>query len=279
MGESEVKERFLARHPKRWETRRRLEEIERCLYWAGSVGRGDLIDRFGISPQQASADLKAYIAGAGDTIEFRHSGKRYLPTDNFAPRLITPSIEDYASWAGEIGVAVASVPVPFRAAKPETLRALTRALHQGYSVSTRYRSLTHPRGTARRITPHTLVFSGERYHIRAYCHERQEFRDFVLGRVLEAMEPGEAGPGSGEDTAWNTLVIARIGPHPGLTTSQRQVIEGDYAMVDGEAEIQIRQALLLYFLTHFRLDGRERTRAAVPQQIVLLNPEIRRLIV
>jgi hypothetical protein len=44
----------------RWGVERRLEFIEFRLFWEGSVNRGDLIDTFGVSIQQASTDLQRY---------------------------------------------------------------------------------------------------------------------------------------------------------------------------------------------------------------------------
>lgn len=263
---------------KKWEVQRRLEEIDRQLYWAGSVGRTDLIVRFGISPQQASADLKLYLERVGETIRFNGSIKRYVPTDTFQPQFIQPCIEDYIGWAGEIGHVVTTVPLPFRSASMVTLQALTKAIHQRRSIEIRYRSLTTPEGMVRRITPHSIVFTGTRYHVRAFCHYSEEFRDFVLGRIVETSTFDDAGPGKEKDDAWNTLIIARIGPHPMLTATQRTLIEADYAMVDGEARIHIKQALLLYLLDQFNLFEQESGRPASVQQIVLLNPEVCQLI-
>ncbi|WGO96852.1 WYL domain-containing protein [Saccharophagus degradans] len=259
---------------KKWEVQRRLEEIDRQLYWAGSVGRTDLIARFGISPQQASADLKLYLDRLGTAVRFNGSIKRYVPTEKFQPEFIKPCIEDYISWAGEIGHAATIVPLPFRSANMSVLQPVTMAIHQRRSIEIRYRSLTTPEGTVRRITPHSIVFTGTRYHVRAFCHRSEEFRDFVLGRVIETYTFDDAGPGKDKDDAWNTLIIVRIGPHPELTVAQRTVIEADYAMTDGEAKIHIKQALLLYLLDQFNLFERESDRAATVQQIVLLNPEI-----
>lgn len=262
---------------RKWEVQERLSDIERRLYWTGSVGRTELMERFGISPQQASADLKAYLSQAGDTVRFNASTKRYEPTAAFTPSLITPSVEHYVAWAGEVGYAVEIVPRPHRTADPEVLRGLATAIHQQRSVQIRYCSLTHPQGTLRRISPHSLVFNGYRYHVRAYCHQREDFRDFVLGRIITAADVGGPSLDKSRDEAWNTLIIARIGPHPGLTPAQRKVIETDFDMRHGEALVRMRQALLLYFLDQFNLDGYETKRSAEIQQIVLLNSEIRHL--
>jgi hypothetical protein len=259
---------------KKWEIRRRLEEIDRQLYWAGNVGRTNLIGRFGISPQQASADLKSYLESAGDKIRFNGAIKRYVPQEGFEPIFVAPSLEDYIHWSGGVGHELITVPLPYRSIDLGVLRMLSIAIHQQLSVEIRYRSLSTPEGTVRRITPHSIVFTGTRYHVRAYCHHRNGFRDFVLGRIIEASDHREPGPGKEADDAWNTLLIVRIGPHPSLSDKQRTVIEADYAMTNGETQLRIKQALLLYILDQFKLDGNEAERPAEEQQIILLNPEI-----
>jgi hypothetical protein len=263
---------------KKWEVQRRLEEIERHLYWTGSVGRNDLIDRFGISPQQASTDIKNYLALASSGVIFNGSSKRYQPTPAFTPILISPSVENYIDWAENINHPLEIVPRPHRTASAETLRDLSQAIHQKRSVTIHYRSMTQPKGGERKITPHSLVSNGSRYHVRAYCHKRKDFRDFVLGRIAATGELGTPGQGREHDEEWHTLVIVRIGTHPELTADQRVVIEEDYSMIDGEAQIKIRQALLFYLFNQLSLDGNELTRSAVSQQIVLLNPEVRQLV-
>jgi len=44
-----------------WSVERRYEFIEFRLFWQGRINRGDLMDAFGVSTQQASLDLNAYI--------------------------------------------------------------------------------------------------------------------------------------------------------------------------------------------------------------------------
>ncbi len=262
----------------KWEVRRRLEEIERRLLWTGSLGRSDLIKRFGISPQQASADLKAYLQISPDAMAFNTSSRRYEAALDFNPTLISPSIEDYAGWSEAIELPIENVPAPLRLAHVVSLKDLTRAIHQRKSIEIGYRSLAHPLIEQRRITPHSMVFDNQRHHVRSWCHRNNDFRDFVLGRITDTGDFGDPGPGRDEDDQWNTLTIVRIGPHRGLSQNQRLVIETDYGMKNGEAQLRVRQALLLYLLRQLRLDESSENYQPEHQQIVLLNPEIRNLI-
>ncbi|WP_044412395.1 MarR family transcriptional regulator, partial [Thiomicrospira microaerophila] len=44
----------------KWDAQLRLEEIERWLYWQGSLSRSELAEKFRMSKQQTSAILKQY---------------------------------------------------------------------------------------------------------------------------------------------------------------------------------------------------------------------------
>ncbi|TWG55295.1 hypothetical protein L610_003100000010 [Aminobacter sp. J44] len=52
----------------RWGVERRLEFIEFRLFWEGHVNRGDLMEAFGVSVNQASTDLNRYIGMAPDNM-------------------------------------------------------------------------------------------------------------------------------------------------------------------------------------------------------------------
>ena len=195
----------------KWEVRKRLEEIERCLWWTGRLGRANLIDKFGISPQQASADISFYQELAPGNTLFNRSGRYYEPTQNFLHHFIVADAADYAVWRDKMGGEVALVPMPLRSTPLPALRPMTMAIHQKKSVHIEYQSMSSAKKTHRRITPHSLVFDGYRYHARSYCHSRNEFRDFVLGRISNAGQFDDPGPGKESDDAWNTLVILRLG--------------------------------------------------------------------
>ena len=258
----------------KWEVRKRLEEIEHRLYWAGRLSRADLIKKFGISPQQASADIAQYQKLAPDNVAFNRSGKYYEPINAFKLYFIDPSLKTYIDWRESLSNKVATIPMPLRTAPLPSLRQIALAIHSGHSLIIEYQSMSSGEKSQRRITPHSIVFDGFRYHVRAYCHKRMDFRDFVLGRISSAGKPMETGPGKEKDDVWNTLIILRIGPHPGLTPSQRTIIERDFEMKNGELQLRVRQAMMHYTLTQLRLDRFIEERTPAEQQIVLLNPEI-----
>jgi len=164
--------------------------------------------------------------------------------------------------------------MPLREVKLPAIREIANALHQEKSVEISYQSMSNKDVSIRRITPHSIVFDGYRYHVRAFCHFRNEFRDFVLGRIITVNDKDHPGKTKNEDMAWNMYLPLRLGPHPKLTASQKKIIENDFGMTDGELLLKVRQAMLHYTLAQLRIDRFTEERSPAEQQIVLLNPDI-----
>jgi predicted DNA-binding transcriptional regulator YafY len=133
-----------------------------------------------------------------------------------------------------------------------TLRTLLRAIEKRNEIDIDYQSLTN--GRTRTIAPHSLAFDGHRWHARAWCVERQEFRDFVLKRIRSVGESRPSASDPTDDMEWNTMVELKIVPHAKLTEPQKAAIELDYGMQQGLLSVQIRTALAFYFIKHHNLD-------------------------
>lgn len=270
-----------------WSQERRLEFIEYRLRWNGRLNRADLIDFFEISRPQASLDISKYTELAPDNLEYDSSSKGYRPTQSFHPLFPstdpssylqqvlqqahgTPGVRPaYLAWTPPAAV----VPSPARAVPAATLAALVQAIHQGVAINITYQSLSRPEPTKRTVSPHALAHDGFRWHIRAYCHSREQFRDFVLARILSIGSFEEAQANRDADIDWTTLIAMRLAPHPKLPLAHRRAVELDYGMEGGEVQFNCRKAFLFYALRHLRLDERSRRRSPQEQQIVLLNEE------
>jgi hypothetical protein len=248
--------------PLRWSQKQRLEFIEFRLQWEGRVNRSDLINFFAISVPQASLDLAKYRELAPNNAVYDATEKTYIAGSSFAPILVSNSADIYlnqvlASESGNLGgnptflgwrPATGIVRAPSRTLDPLILRVMLQAIRERRTVEINYQSMNAPTPTARKITPHALGFDGFRWHVRAFSHQRQEYRDFVLARVLaiRAEDISDIDPAADKD--WNNYVEAIIVPGAGLSVSQRKMIELDYGMKDGRFVLRVREALLFYYL-------------------------------
>ncbi len=81
----------------RWGVEQRLEFIEFRLFWEGQVDRGDLMDAFGVSVNQASTDLNRYIGMAPDNMVYDKSARAYIRGSTFDPMFLKPDASRYLS--------------------------------------------------------------------------------------------------------------------------------------------------------------------------------------
>lgn len=268
----------------RWSQDRRLEFIDFRLRWDGKLNRGDLTDFFGISVPQASLDIAKYTELAPENLTYDRSSRVYIAGPGFQPLYTSSDAERYLNellsqaagldddqssflaWAPP----VATVPSPGRTFRIDVLVALLRAIREGTAMRVLYQSMTRQHPTYRVLAPHALAHDGFRWHARAYCHTRKQFRDFVIARMLEVNGFEPAASSADEDHEWRTMVPLVLVAHPKLSESHRRAIELDFGMKNGQVEFQCRQAFLFYALRHLRLDLEGSTKPEA-QQIALKN--------
>lgn len=272
----------------RWSIERRLEFIEFRLFWDGQVNRSDLMAAFGISINQASADLNRYLGMAPGNMVYDKSARTYVRGDRFEPLFLRTDPACYLSQLRSISDGIATqeetwirqlpafdtVRSPGRGTDAGNLRAVLEAIHNRQAIDVEYQSLSSPAPRWRWIAPHALAFDGFRWHARAYCFTAGCFKDFLLARILGIRNSRPSDIDPARDADWHTLVTFEIGPHPGLSDAQKKVIALDYGMRNGKARITVRNALLYYTLRRLGLDTAPSARNPAEQQIVLLNREV-----
>ncbi len=269
----------------RWGVERRLEFIEFRLFWEGHVNRGDLMDAFSVSVNQASTDLNRYIGMAPDNMVYDKSARTYIRGSKFAPLFLKPDASRYLSqlrsvadgildradaWIGEFP-SYDFAPTPVRGVNAQTLRSVVAAIRRSEAIEVKYQSLSRPEPRWRWIAPHAIGFDGFRWHTRAFCLTDQSFKDFLLSRIIETRNTKPSEISAEGDADWNEHVTLEIGPHPELSETQQKVIALDYGMRSGRATIPVRKALLYYALKRLGLDTDPSARRPQDQQIVLLN--------
>jgi predicted DNA-binding transcriptional regulator YafY len=273
----------------RWGVEKRLEFIEFRLFWEGGINRADIIEKFGVSVPQASKDLSLYEEKAPGNLAYDKRHKRYFAAPGFKPVFLKPEADRYLmqlrtvsdhvvaadeTWLSEMPQTDA-MPVPHRRVNVEVLRGLLAAVRSGRSIEILYQSMnpTRPMPTWRWITPHAFGNDGLRWHVRAYCHIDQKFKDFLLSRCLEAR--GDAAPiaNSEDDTLWRDVFEVVLAPNPALSESQQVVVAQDYEMADGSVSVPVRKALLYYFQKRLRLDAAGTLDEPHESPIVIANRE------
>ena len=253
--------------PARWGQERRLEFIEFRLQWEGRVNRSDLVNYFSISVPQASLDFARYRELAPKNTVYDVVQKAYLPSPNFTPTLIRESADDYLIrlWGATAGTmnsnssflgwtpSVGIVRDPARLVDAAILRVFLLALREKLVVRIDYQSMSTTVPSSRTISPHAVGFDGFRWHVRAFCHVHDDYRDFVLGRVRSAVSEGPTEIDPKDDADWHNFIQAIIVPHPRLSKAQKQAVESDYNMEHGRLVLRVREALLFYHLDHLGL--------------------------
>lgn len=273
--------------PERWGQARRLQFIDTRLCWEGRMNRSDLTDFFRISVPQASLDLAEYLRRAPDNALYHPSQRTYLATPGFTPlfadcesarylaelyALTTQLLPRDLSFLGSVPEADI-VRSPTRVVPPDTLKRTLAAIRDRAMLVILYQSMSSTEPTERSISPHALGYDGHRWHIRAYCHLRNDYRDFVFARIVDLKPAGPSIAEAAGDERWHTLVDVIIGPNPELDSARQRVVELDYGMTDGRALIRTRSALGFYLLRRLGLTASPLQGKAHQQQIVLLNEE------
>lgn len=264
-----------------WGTQKRLQFLEFKLYWEGRVNRGDLTAEFGISIPQASVDFTKYQEMAPKNISYNSSAKYYEPTVTFSPIFIELSADAYFSTilcspTESIAACgsdyVAAVPNPSRVIGLDVLRTLVQSIKNKQIVSVDYRSFNNPQpGNTRLISPHAFGTDGSRWHVRAYCHESNTFKDFVLGRIASASMASESDVDVNCDHKWFNFAEVIIGPNPKLSETQKNIVAMDYGMTNFELKFKCRIALLYYLVKKLGIDRNDGDRAGEEQQIIAIN--------
>ena len=71
-------------------------------------------------------------------------------------------------------------PSPWRTINEQTVEAAVRAIRQQEGIRVTYQLMTTLDESIRLLSPHALGNDGFRWHVRAFCQQRQRFSDFVL---------------------------------------------------------------------------------------------------
>ena len=252
----------------RWGQERRLEFIEFRLLWEGRINRSELVDFFGISVPQASLDIAKYNELAPTNLLYDRRLKTYQATSSFLPVLTPADSQNFLTqlWAVESGAMAPTisfigwrppcdvVKLPVRAISTQILLRVLWAIRDTSAIRIAYQSMHRSESSKRWIEPHAIAYDGSRWHVRAWCVENQEFRDFVISRISNVSDQRPGAIDSAGDARWHGKVTLIVVPRTDLAPAQHKAIEREYGMHGGRLCVSTRIALLHYLVRHMQLD-------------------------
>ncbi len=270
-----------------WDQTLRFRLLEIVLQWEGRLTTNHLCSAFDIGRQQASKDINRYINEfSPEGLEYDRQLKGYKPTANFRPQFSQGTVNEYLHLLHQDKAQTSMLSlmdlryghtevldVPSRHVDPAIVRGLVLAARNQLRVDVEYASLSTERQRGRNIVPHTLIYDGIRWHVRAYCEEKKDYLDFVMSRfrgVPDLLDTSEHG--REHDSKWNTHVDVVIIPNPCLMPGQQAIIARDYAMQNGQLRFTRRLPLVHYALDRMQVsyDGQHEAKPLL-YPLVLAN--------
>lgn len=276
----------MSKWPIRWDLLFRYRMIEVIALWEGRLTTNHLIQSFGIGRQQASKDINTYLADvAPGNLVYDKQLKGYKPSDSFTPKLTGGHADEYLHILArskdmtvtfdelDMGFENVSMVRPVtRNISPQVLRPLVQAIREKKRVDICYTSLKDGKEVERIISPHTLVCTPLRWHVRAYCEYAKGYRDFVLSRIRGVPDINDKLiMGKDRDELWNTQLTIQLTPDTRLTEQQASVIAHDYGMTSNLLELCTNAALIRYVLDTYNIDLNILDSSPQGQQIIVKN--------
>lgn len=237
----------------------RLGEMEILLRWEGELDNARVREVFGIQAVQASRLLSAFVSEFGDAVTRASPHAPITGTDAFKPRLAGSAPDEYLQLiqkAGSPGVsaAVEDLRLDLAPISPAVFSLAIQACRRHIGLRILYRSLSQPEGHIRLIFPHSLVRAARRWHIRAWCTERSDFRDFVFGRIGSASLDSQPSPVQAQsDAAWNEFLDLVVVSHPALPEPQARLLRDEYFGGELSRTLHVRRCLAGYTVQDLRI--------------------------
>ncbi|WP_312382403.1 hypothetical protein [Atlantibacter subterraneus] len=234
----------------------RLKWIDEQLLWMGEFNRTELVYKFGISTQQASSDINRYQELAPDNFVLDYRYKAFCATDSFSPVFDSNPITWLQNNTDELNqrISFENVEGVPQFVEPHIFRALNQCHKRNIPAIIKMTSLKQNEVITHMISPHSVVATTLRWHVRGWDHDNHLFGDFPLTRIRE-VTPSDSRDwvSSVTDNEWNTYVDIIITPSNGLSPLQRESLSKSFGMVNGRLTIPVRQCLAYYRLASMQL--------------------------
>lgn len=255
----------------------RFRIIETLLLWEGQIDNQRLRSVLGVQAVQASRILAEYATQNRGNVHRPSPRSPYEASCTLKPTLTSGSVEEYLALlqrSEDFGGIIEDARVDFSEPVPQVFATILKACRHGSGVTIEYRSMKTPARKARLIYPHAIVRAGRRWHVRAWCVEREEYRDFVIGRIRSASMSASSKIGArAEDVEWNTKLQLVVAAHPMLSPDQARLIRDEYFSGAVSRRLTVRCCLLSYVIQDLRA-AIDTTRETPPEfQIAVVNVE------
>src|SRR5699024_7252954 len=142
-------------------------------------------------------EMRAYKEHFPQNVWYDETSRSYRPTETFQPGLASSEPGEYLALLRahaqhpadalrtELGgdVPCDSIRPPEGIIDKFILRGILQAIHRRYGCSLQYQSFSRAKSERRTIWPHALVWTGDRWHVRAFDDARRMHIDLALTRI------------------------------------------------------------------------------------------------
>jgi WYL domain len=269
----------------KWGVRRRLEFIDFRLFWDGRFNRKDLADVFGISAQQASADIAQYEELAPKNLTYDRTQKTYVRTTVFEPIFIAASSDRFllqlvaieSRWMRKEDTWFDTLPpvevvsLGRRATDSSHLLRVLDAIRGRQEMDIEYQSMTGSSNTSRIVAPHALAYNAGRWYVRAWSRDHNDFRDYNLNRIRSVGDLRNCPIDPKLDFQWAHTINLVLAPNPNLSEARQDAVAAEYDMMNRRLLVPTRLSLCFYLMSEHNLDVAAGLLSPEKQQLVLLN--------
>ncbi|MDV6316253.1 WYL domain-containing protein [Idiomarina sp. HP20-50] len=268
----------------------RLRFLEAKLVWEGKINRKAICEQFDLTPNHITREISDYRNYFPQNLSYDVTARAYQATEKFEPYFFKYEPGEYLSLlklyaTDESSTILSELASPIAAevlAEPmgklqqHVLQLLIRAVHSHTGLRIAYLSFSQAREIERDIWPHTFIWNGDRWHVRAFDKLRHEYIDIVPQRITKVAALNRQLPTSAtEDHDWIESEQLSVIPNPNFSKKQQAMIGQEYGMEEIGKQltwrVNLRRCLIPYFLFRYRLDQLNDT---TQNRIVLKNKDL-----
>lgn len=174
------------------ETQRRFQFLETVALWEGEITASRIVDYFDVSRPTAQKVISAYRQKHPTNFNpYDNHQKAHVPGTQFQCHYSKGNFSEYLSFFGAEEIVasatqtssqpyinnsashlsanshLALLPTPQRNVEPNLIRCIVKACKQKKRLDIGYYSVSSSTNEGRIISPHSIVFDGVRWHVRA----------------------------------------------------------------------------------------------------------------